>query len=129
MPALPAAPSRAPGSRARSAPALTLAGLAALLASGCCVAPLLLALAGISGTWIGQLRRIEPWSPWLMGLSFVALAAAGWRLYRRPAGDAACAVEDAACRRANGTGRRWFWFVVVLALVPVVVPLVAPWFY
>ena len=32
-----------------SAPALTVAGIAALLASGCCVAPLLLALAGISG--------------------------------------------------------------------------------
>lgn len=111
-----------------SAPALTLAGLAALLASGCCVAPLVLALAGVSGAWIGQLRRIEPYSPWLMGLSFLALAVAGWRLYRRPAAGAACAIDD-ACRRANAAGRRWFWFVVGLALVPVAVPLAAPLFY
>ena len=114
---------------ARSAPALALAGLAALLASGCCVVPLLMALAGVSGAWIGQLRRIEPWSPWLMALSFAALAFAGWRLYRRPAGDASCAVDETACRRVNGAARRWFWGVAILALVPLVTPLVAPWFY
>ncbi len=114
---------------AGSAPALTVAGIAALLASGCCVAPLLLALAGISGTWIGQLRRIEPWSPWLMGLSFAALAFAGWRLYRRPSDGADCGIDDLACRQANGAARRWFWAVAVLALVPLAAPLAAPWFY
>jgi len=127
VPTSSAVPPREPA--AGSAPALTVAGLAALLASGCCVAPLGLALAGISGAWIGQLRRIAPWSPWLMGLSFVALAAAGWRLYRQPSPESACGLDATACRRANGVGRRWFWVVAVLALVPVVVPLVAPWFY
>ena len=114
---------------AGSATALTVAGLAALLASSCCVAPLLLALAGVSGAWIGQLRRIEPYSPWLMGLSFLALAAAGWRLFRSQPGDASCDLDAAACRRANGVARRWFWLVALLALVPLAVPLVAPWFY
>ena len=119
----------APASGSGSAPALTVAGLAALLASGCCVAPLLLALAGVSGTWIGQLRRIAPYSPWLIGLSFAALAAAGWRLCRRPAGGANCDVDDPACRRATGVARRWFWLVALLALVPLLAPVVAPWFY
>ena len=123
------ASSREPGDAVNNAPALTVAGVAALLACGCCVAPLLLALAGISGAWIGQMRRIEPYSPWLMGLSFGALALAGWRLYRRPAAGAACSVDGVACRRANGMARRWFWLVAVLAFVPVAVPLVAPWFY
>ncbi len=122
------ASSTEPGA-AGSAPALTVAGLAALLASGCCVMPLLLALAGVSGAWIGQLRRIEPYSPWLMGLSFVALGVAGWRLFRRPRGDASCAIDDVACRRSNGVARRWFWVVAVGALVPLAAPLVAPWFY
>ena len=122
----PATPSSAPG----SAPALTVAGLAALLASGCCVAPLLLALAGVSGSWIVHLRGLEPWSPWLVGLSFAALAFAGWRLYRQPADDdARCEVDGVDCRRANGVARRWFWLVAFLALVPVAVPLAAPWFY
>ena len=87
------------------------------------------ALAGVSGAWIGQLRRIEPYSPYLLGLSFLALGFAGWRLFRRPAATASCAVDDAACRRVNATARRWFWLVAFLALVPLVAPFVAPWFY
>ena len=122
-------PATASSTTPGSAPALTIAGLAAILASGCCVVPLLMALAGVSGAWIGQLRRIAPWSPWLMGLSFVALAVAGWRLFRRPSRGAACDLDDAACRRANGIARRWFWGVAALALVPLAAPLVAPWFY
>ena len=125
---MPAAAS-SPDDRPRSAPALTVAGLAALLASGCCVAPLLLALAGVSGAWIGQLRRIEPYSPWLMGLSFAALAFAGWRLFRPPSAGASCDVDDDACRRSSAVARRWFWLVALLALVPLLAPFVAPWFY
>ena len=125
---MPAAAS-SPDDRPRSAPAVTVAGLAALLASGCCVAPLLLALAGVSGAWIGQLRRIEPYSPWLMGLSFIALAFAGWRLFRPPPAGASCDVGDDACRRSNAVARRWFWLVALLALVPLMAPFVAPWFY
>ena len=118
-------PDAAPG----SAPVLAVAALAALLASGCCVVPLMLALAGVSGAWIGQLRRIEPYSPWLTGLSLLALAAAGWRLFRTPPAEVRCGLDDAACRRANGVARRWFWVVALLALVPLAAPLVAPWFY
>jgi mercuric ion transport protein len=127
MPAASSSPD--PRSTAGSASALTLAGVAALLASGCCVAPLLLALAGVSGAWIVQLRRIEPYSPWLMALSLLALAVAGWRLFRGASDAAACDVDDAACRRVNGAARRWFWAVALLALVPLAAPLVAPWFY
>lgn len=109
--------------------ALTLAGIAALLSSACCVLPLLFAIVGISGAWIGQLRVFKPWSTPLLVLAFGALAYAGWRLYR-PAADATCDLSDPeACRRVSGTARRWFWLVVVLALVPLLVPLAAPLFY
>ncbi|HET8747216.1 MAG TPA: mercuric transporter MerT family protein [Ramlibacter sp.] len=112
-----------------TAPALTLAGIAALLSSACCVMPLFFAIVGISGAWIGQLRVLQPWSVPLSGLALLALALAGWRLYR-PAAAAACDTADpAACRRAGSTARRWFWLVAVLTLVPIVVPLAAPLFY
>lgn len=120
----------APAPRGRGLPALLAAGLAALLASGCCVMPLALALVGISGAWIGELRHIEPYSPWLLGLAVVALGVAGWQIYRRnPAMDAACAMGDNTCVQTNRWARRWFWVVVVLTLLPIVVPLIAPWFY
>ena len=120
---------REPQAAAGSASALTVAGIAAILASGCCVAPLLLALAGISGTWISQLRRIEPYSPWLLGLSFAALGLAAWKLFRQAPRAQACASDGVDCRRLNGVARRWFWVFAVLAIVPLAVPLVAPWFY
>jgi mercuric ion transport protein len=121
----------APAPRGRGLPALLAAGLAALLASGCCVMPLVLALVGISGAWIGELRHIEPYSPWLLGLAVVALGVAGWQIYRRPpvTTDAACALGDSTCVQTNRWARRWFWVVVVLTLMPIVVPLIAPWFY
>jgi hypothetical protein len=58
-----------------------------------------------------------------------ALGAAAWRLFRRPAQAAACAADGVDCRRRNGVARRWFWVVALLAIVPLVVPLAAPWFY
>jgi mercuric ion transport protein len=113
-----------------SAPALTLAGIAALLASTCCVLPLVFALVGISGAWIVQLRALEPYSPALAALALASLALAGWRLYRPShAAAAACQVGDAECRRVNGAARRWFWLVAVLTLVPLAVPMAAPFFY
>jgi mercuric ion transport protein len=115
---------------ASSAPALTLAGVAALLASTCCVLPLAFALVGISGAWIAQLRVMQPWSVPLSVLAFALLGLAGWRLYRpSSSGGVACAVDDRACAQASAATRRWFWLVAVLTLVPVLVPLAAPLFY
>jgi mercuric ion transport protein len=123
-----AAPQQPP-SAGGSASALTLAGIAALLSSACCVMPLVFAIVGISGAWIGQLRRLAPWSAPLSVLALASLGFAAWRLYR-PAATAACDTSDpAACRRVGGAARRWFWLVVVLTLVPLLVPLAAPLFY
>jgi mercuric ion transport protein len=119
-----------PASGAGSAPALTLAGIAALLSSACCVLPLVFAIVGISGAWIVQLRVFEPWSSWLTGLALASLGLAAWRLYRPAKGGAAtCEPGNAACSATTLAARRWFWLVVVLTLVPIVVPLAAPLFY
>jgi mercuric ion transport protein len=113
-----------------SAPALTLAGIAALLASTCCVLPLVFALVGISGAWIVHMRVLEPYSPALVALALGSLGLAWWRLYRPShATVAACEAGNPACGPVNGAARRWFWLVAVLTLVPILVPLAAPFFY
>jgi mercuric ion transport protein len=57
-------------------------GLAALLASACCLGPLVLISAGISGAWLSQLTLLEPYSPWLIAASMIALIFAYRRIWR-----------------------------------------------
>ncbi|MBK7000304.1 MAG: mercuric transport protein [Rhodoferax sp.] len=104
-------------------PALALAAIAALLASTCCVLPLLLVLLGISGAWIGQLRWFEPYSTALMVLAIGSLSLAAWRLFR------SCNANGMECRKVHVAARRWFWLVALLTLIPLLVPLAAPLFY
>lgn len=113
-PAAPPAP--------RSASALWLAGLAALLASGCCVLPLVFVLVGVSGAWIAQLTLLQPYSLPLEALAVLALGIAGWRIYRPTRRLASCAV-------ARPATRVWFWIVAALTLLPIVVATFAPLFY
>jgi mercuric ion transport protein len=121
---------RDPRGAASGASALTLAGIAALLASGCCVLPLAFVLVGVSGAWISQLHRLEPYSSWLAALALGSLAIAAWRVFRPAAANAACDdTVDASCRNANAVARRWFWVVAVLTALPLLVPLAAPLFY
>lgn len=53
---------------------LVIGGLAAVLASACCLGPLILVSIGLSGAWIGQLTRLEPFRPWFLVVSLIALA-------------------------------------------------------
>ncbi|MCD6734938.1 MAG: mercuric transport protein [Burkholderiaceae bacterium] len=113
-----------------SAPALFAAGVAAVLASTCCVAPLLLAVIGISGAWLSRLHWLAPYSTPLVLMAVALLGVAGWRLYRRaPADGQACSADGATLCAVNVAARRWFWLVVLLTLIPVLVPLAAPLFY
>ncbi len=56
--------------------ALMTGGLAATLASTCCLGPLALVALGFSGAWIGNLTALEPYRPIFIGAALVALFAA-----------------------------------------------------
>lgn len=107
---------------------LTLAGISALLASTCCVVPLVFALVGVSGAWIGQLRRIEPYSYPLTALAIMSLLVAGWRIWR-PAMPEGAQCEADACVRSNAAARRWFWVMAALTVLPIAVNQSAHFFY
>ena len=47
--------------------ALAAGGLAALLASTCCLGPLVLVTLGFGGAWIGNLTALEPYRPVFLG--------------------------------------------------------------
>ncbi len=106
---------------------LLTGGLAAILASTCCLGPLVLVTLGFSGAWISNLTTLEPYRPWFIGAALAALFMAGRRIYR-PARSCApgevCAV--ASVRIAY---KLLFWLVAVLVVIAIVFPYVLPLLY
>lgn len=107
--------------------ALVAGGLAAILASTCCLGPLILVMLGISGVWIGNLAVLEPYRPIFIGVALIALAFA-WRRIYRPATECAPG-EVCAVPQVRRTYRWIFWIVAVLVLVAFAFPYVVPYFY
>ncbi|KAF0809719.1 mercuric ion transporter MerT [Alcanivorax sp. S71-1-4] len=107
--------------------ALAAGGLAAILASICCLGPLVLITLGFSGAWIGNLTALEPYRPIFIGTALVALFFA-WRRIFRPA--RACAPGDVcAMPQARTTYRVIFWIAAALVLIALVFPYLMPLFY
>ena len=102
-------------------------GMAAILASTCCLGPLVLVALGFSGAWIGNLTVLEPYRPIFIGLALVAMFFAYRRIFR-PA--QACKPGDVcAIPQVRSTYRVIFWVVVALVLVALGFPYVLPLFY
>ena len=58
--------------------------LAALGATACCVAPLVLVTLGFGGAWLASLRALEAYQPLFVALTFGLLAVAFYWLYVQP---------------------------------------------
>jgi mercuric ion transport protein len=107
--------------------ALFAGGVAAILASTCCLGPLILLSLGISGAWIGNLTLLEPYRPIFIGVALVSLFLAYRRLFRAPA---ACKPGDVcAIPQVNASYKVLFWVVAALIVVALSFPFVAPLFY
>ncbi|TAN53679.1 MAG: mercury transporter MerT [Methylococcaceae bacterium] len=106
---------------------LIAGALATVIASLCCVGPLVLLALGIGGAWVSNLTALEPYRPVFIGMTLLFLGLAFRQLYRVPqVCDSAmpCADADALKRR-----RLVFWLVSVPLLALLAVPWLAPWFY
>ena len=82
--------------------ALVAGGLAAFLATTCCLGPLVLVTLGVSGAWISNLTMLEPYRPLFIGTALVAMFFAYQRTFR-PVQDCKpgelCAIPQLAIRR------------------------------
>ncbi|MXS77397.1 mercuric ion transporter MerT [Nitrosomonas sp. JL21] len=107
--------------------ALAVGGVAAILASTCCLGPLVLVALGFSGAWIGNLTVLEPYRPWFIGAALVALFFA-WRRIYRPQQDCRPG-EVCALPQVRRTYKLIFWVVAVLVLIALGFPYVLPLFY
>jgi mercuric ion transport protein len=107
--------------------ALAAGGLAAILASTCCLGPLVLVALGFSGAWIGNLTALEPYRPLFIGAALVAMFFA-WRRIYRPAQDCKPG-EVCAIPQVRSTYKAVFWIVGALVLIALAFPYVLPLFY
>lgn len=107
--------------------ALLLGGVAAILASTCCLGPLVLLTLGISGAWIANLTALEPFRPIFIGGAGLALFVAHRRIFRPVT---ACRPGDVCAVPEVRTGYKvLFGLVAVLLLIAIGYPFVAPFFY
>lgn len=106
---------------------LVAGGLAAILASVCCLGPLVLISLGFGGAWLSNLTVLEPYRPIFLGVALVALFFA-WRRIFRPAMECApgqiCAAPQVRTRY-----KAIFWVVAALVLLAFVFPYLLPLFY
>lgn len=106
---------------------LALGGIAALLASACCLGPLLLIMLGVSGAWIGNLVALEPFRPLFTGVALVALFFAWRRIFRSP--ERCAPAEVCAVPRVRAAYKVAFGVVSVLVLIGLLFPYALPLLY
>jgi mercuric ion transport protein len=117
-------------SASRAMAGTTVGGLiAALLASLCCIGPLVFAALGVgvgaTGTLAGTagfLKALLPYRPWFISLMLLLLGMSFYYAYWKP--SSACTAEAgcAAARSASGLNRKWLWLIAALALLLVLAP-------
>ena len=96
--------------------------IGALLASSCCILPLLLVLFGLGGAWAGRLTALAPYQNAFVGFAAVCLAAGFWLVYRNAEPDC-----DLSSVCADPGRRRLIKAVLWLAATLLVLSLVANW--
>lgn len=102
--------------------------IGAILASACCVVPLLLVTIGVSGAWIGNLTALEPYKPYVAFVTMGLIGLGFWRVYFQP--KVAC--EDGSyCARPESSliTKSALWIGAFVTLLAITINWWAPLFY
>ncbi len=89
-----------------------------ILASACCIGPLVFGLLGISGAAFAQ--RFEPFRPYLLVVTYALLGGAFYFTYRP---RAVCGPEGACeMRHASRLGKVTLWIAAVIVVLATAFP-------
>lgn len=101
--------------------------LGAVLASSCCIAPLVLLTLGVSGAWMSNLTALAPYQGYFIAATLALLAAGYWYVYFKP--RKACEVGTyCASRRSDRFIRIVLWLATALVALALGVNLILPFF-
>jgi mercuric ion transport protein len=101
--------------------------IGAILASSCCIAPLLLMTLGVSGTWMGNLTALAAYQGYFIAATLVFLGAGYWYVYFKP--KKACE-DDSYCTlpRSDRFTKLALWVATALVALALSVNLIVPLF-
>lgn len=99
----------------------------AILASSCCIAPLLLITLGVSGAWMGNLTALAPYQGYFIAATLVFLGAGYWYVYFKPKKDCD---DDSYCAspQSDRVVKLALWLATALVILALGVNFVAPLF-
>ncbi|HNP63596.1 MAG TPA: mercuric transporter MerT family protein [Woeseiaceae bacterium] len=99
----------------------------AILASSCCIAPLLLITLGVSGAWMGNLTALAPYQGYFIAATLVFLGAGYWYVYFKPKKDCD---DDSYCAspQSDRVVKLALWLATALVILALGVNFVAPRF-
>lgn len=102
--------------------------LGALLASSCCIVPLILVSLGVSGTWIGSLTALEPYKPWFIAVSVFFIGYGFWYVYFKQ--PEPCE-DDSYCETTESSRltKTALWIGCFIVLAAATIDYWAPFFY
>ncbi|MFD1379708.1 mercuric transporter MerT family protein [Fodinicurvata halophila] len=102
--------------------------IGAVLASSCCIAPLVLLTLGVSGAWIGNLTALEPYKPYFAAVALVFIGLGFHQVYVKP--KRACA-EGSYCARPQSSifTQAALWIGTALVILALTINWWAPLFY
>lgn len=103
--------------------------LAAIVASICCLGPLVLVTVGISGAWISSLTAFEPYRPYGIGVALVCMALAYRQIYSAPAPEACEPGTLCSVPQTRRIYKVLFWVVSAMVLMALIFPYTARFFY
>lgn len=102
--------------------------IGAVLASSCCVVPLILVTLGASGAWIGNLSVLDPYKGYFAAVTLVFLGAGFWQVYFKK--DTVCEKGTYCTSPISGrVTKAALWAATILVLSALTVDLWAPLFY
>ncbi|MEX0957554.1 MAG: mercuric transporter MerT family protein [Rhizobiaceae bacterium] len=102
--------------------------IGAILASTCCIAPLVLLMLGVSGAWIGNLTALEPYKPLFAGVALVFIGLGFRQVYR---GSKVVCEDGTYCARPASTliTKSALWLAMALVVLALTINWWAPLFY
>ncbi len=102
--------------------------LGAVLASSCCIGPLLLIMLGASGVWIGNLTALKAYQPVFVPVTLAFLGFGFWQVYghsKRNCDDDSSCASPASDRLIKIV----LWAATLLVAIALSTDLWAPFFY